>query len=57
LQLLDPSAVVLIHHRWETAGPGRERLGGLSPEIAASLPPITVFGGEKESVTFGAAAS
>jgi hypothetical protein len=57
LQLLDPWAVVLMHHRWETAVPGRERLGGLSPEIAANLPPRTDVGGEEESVTFGLAAS
>ena len=51
--ILDPGAVVLMHHRWATASETRDRVARLPSEIAASLPPVTVFAAELESAVFG----
>jgi L-ascorbate metabolism protein UlaG (beta-lactamase superfamily) len=50
--ILRPKAVVLMHHRWERAVETRERVEQLAPEIASTLPPVTVLGSEVESVIF-----
>ena len=52
--ILQPRAVVLMHHRWERAAETRQRLEQLPMEIASTLPPVTVFGAELESATFDA---
>jgi L-ascorbate metabolism protein UlaG (beta-lactamase superfamily) len=49
-EILEPRAVVLMHHRWEKALETRQRVEQLGEEIASSLPPITVLGSELESV-------
>jgi L-ascorbate metabolism protein UlaG (beta-lactamase superfamily) len=51
-EILQPRAVVLMHHRWEKAEETRQRVEQLPVEIASSLPPITVLGSEFESVSF-----
>ncbi len=51
-ETLDPRAAVLIHLRWDAAKPTRKRLAELDPEVAESLPPITVFGAETARSTF-----
>jgi len=53
-EILRPSAVVLMHHRWERAAETRQRVEQLPVEIATTLPPITVFGAERESASFDA---
>lgn len=50
--ILDPGAVVLMHHRWERAAETRRRVEELPGDIATTLPPVTVLGSELESVTF-----
>jgi L-ascorbate metabolism protein UlaG (beta-lactamase superfamily) len=50
--ILQPRAVVLMHHRWERAAETRLRVEHLPEDSAASLPPITVFGAELESAVF-----
>lgn len=51
-EILQPEAVVLMHHRWEKAGEARQRIDQLPAEIASTLPPISVFGAECESASF-----
>ena len=51
-EILRPSAVVLMHHRWERAAETRQRVEQLPEEIASTLPPVTVFGAERESASF-----
>jgi hypothetical protein len=46
--------VVLMHHRWERAAETRQRVERLPTEIASILPPIKVFGAERESASFDA---
>jgi L-ascorbate metabolism protein UlaG (beta-lactamase superfamily) len=50
--ILQPRAVVLMHHRWERAVETRKRVELLAAEITSTLPPITVFGAELESAAF-----
>jgi L-ascorbate metabolism protein UlaG (beta-lactamase superfamily) len=50
--ILRPRALILMHHRWAAAAETRDRLEKLPPEIAAVLPPITVFGAELDSAVF-----
>jgi L-ascorbate metabolism protein UlaG (beta-lactamase superfamily) len=50
--ILDPGAVVLMHHRWERAVETRRRIEDLPVDIATTLPPVTVLGAELESATF-----
>ena len=52
--ILRPKAVVLMHHRWERAAETRQRVERLPTEIASILPPIKVFGAERESASFDA---
>jgi L-ascorbate metabolism protein UlaG (beta-lactamase superfamily) len=54
--ILRPGAVVLMHHRWAAAIETRDRLDALPLEIAATMPPVTVFGAELESAVFGSTA-
>jgi L-ascorbate metabolism protein UlaG (beta-lactamase superfamily) len=51
-EILQPRAVVLMHHRWEQADETRERIEQLPDGVASALPPVTVFGAEGESVVF-----
>jgi L-ascorbate metabolism protein UlaG (beta-lactamase superfamily) len=51
-EILQPRAVVLMHHRWERAEETRERIELLPDGVASTLPPITVFGAEGESGVF-----
>jgi len=51
-EILRPRAVVLMHHRWERAAETRQRVEQLPHDIASTLPPITVFGAERESAVF-----
>jgi hypothetical protein len=51
-EILNPRAVVLMHHRWERAEETRERFKRLPDGVASTLPPVTVFGAEGESVVF-----
>jgi L-ascorbate metabolism protein UlaG (beta-lactamase superfamily) len=53
-EILRPRAVVLMHHRWERAAETRQRVEQLPAEIASTLPPVTVFGAERESASFDA---
>ena len=52
--ILQPRAVVLMHHRWERAAETRQGVEQLAEEMASTLPPIAVFGSELESASFGA---
>jgi L-ascorbate metabolism protein UlaG (beta-lactamase superfamily) len=54
-EILEPRAVVLMHHRWEQAAEARSRLENLPEDVASILPPVTVFGAELETVVFEAA--
>ena len=51
--ILRPRALVLMHDRWVVAAETRDRIAGLPPEVAATLPPITVFGAEGQNASFG----
>lgn len=51
-EILRPNAVVLMHHRWERATETRQRVERPPTEMASILPPITVFGAERESASF-----
>ena len=53
-EILQPRAVVLMHHRWERAAETERRVEQLSAETASTLPPITVLGAELESAIFHA---
>jgi L-ascorbate metabolism protein UlaG (beta-lactamase superfamily) len=53
-EILQPRAVVLMHHRWERAEETRQRVEQLTSEIGSTVPPVTVFGAELESATFNA---
>jgi len=53
-EILRPKAVVLMHHRWERAAETRQRVERLPTEIASILPPIRVFGAERENASFDA---
>ena len=53
--ILQPRAVVLMHHRWERAEEYRGRVKNLPEGIASALPPITIFGAELENATFESA--
>ena len=50
--ILQPRAVVLMHHRWGRAEETRQRVEQFLVEEPSNLPPITVFGSELESVTY-----
>ena len=50
--ILQPRAVVLMHHRWERAAETRLRVEQLPAEIASTLPPVTVLGSELDSAAF-----
>lgn len=52
--ILQPQAVVLMHHRWERAAETRKRVELLAADITSTLPPITVFRAELESAAFDA---
>jgi L-ascorbate metabolism protein UlaG (beta-lactamase superfamily) len=51
-KILEPRAVVLMHHRWERATETRERVDKLATEISNTLPPVTILGAELERVIF-----
>jgi hypothetical protein len=51
-EILEPRAVVLMHHRWERAEETRERVEQLPDDLASTLPPVTVFGAELENAVF-----
>lgn len=51
-EVINPRAVVLVHLRWDAAKPTRQRLAELDPELAQTLPPVTVFGAETARSTF-----
>jgi L-ascorbate metabolism protein UlaG (beta-lactamase superfamily) len=51
-EIVQPRAVVLMHHRWERAEETRERVNQLPDAVASALPPVTVFGAEGESIVF-----
>jgi len=44
--VINPRAVILTNLRWDAAKATRKRLAELDPEVAETLPPITVFAGE-----------
>jgi len=50
--VINPRAVILTNLRWDAAKLTRKRLAELDPEVAETLPPITVFGGETARSTF-----
>ena len=51
-ELLRPRELVLMHHRWVQAPQEREHVEHVRPEVAAELPPVTVFAAELERKTF-----
>jgi L-ascorbate metabolism protein UlaG (beta-lactamase superfamily) len=51
-EILEPRAVILMHHRWERAEETRERVEQLPDDLASTLPPVTVFGAELENAVF-----
>ena len=51
-EILQPRAIVLMHHRWELAADTRRRVADLPEEIASTLPPVAVLGAELESAVF-----
>ncbi len=54
-ETINPRAVIVMHHRWDAAKSTRKRLAELEPEIAESLPPITIFGAETARSTYSPA--